>query len=606
MKIIKCLIFLFVTSLVAGTLESSNGIHAKTEGTLEWKNYVIRMDRGWDILCEPYKVQPDDWVLKIFEKKGEIAHKNFREFLSIFERLNPQVKDIDRIRPGQIIDIPLKKLTQGTLQGQSSGIVTIPFVTLNSVDEILHDYATEYTIQPGDCVSVIVARRFGIYGSNSYSKGLKMFQALNPQIKNIDRIITGQKIHVPAPTIQKQSWYNSMFDSQGNLTDKIGMTQSGSAPNIPVGKKDSLISSDQQPQHRMKDAISQAAAALEGTLLDKGTYYLPLNSGQDFELDLSRFPILETKNGKRYLLTNQDKIMGEDIALLRTMLRTDITIIQLTPKQTTDHVIGAIIKERKSKDDMAATGISISEHGAEIRLKAKWIETVESKGDDIPRRICIMPIKSSKERTSALISRYLLQHNIALKEVLTNTGGVISADSPSTDIVDRYTIVTSISTSDRKQFVKEFADALKWRYSPNVNISFPYADVQVNALSNLLTTGQGQELLIDFEDLYGEAISAIKKTGLNVIQIRKDDSPTTITTKLFTGMHTAYTVNPTFMAAKRHSPFNITIKINGFLLNRQNSENILLATNSLNQKVVEFIESTGSRVIMLGQSKLFY
>jgi hypothetical protein len=606
MKIIKCLIFLFVISLVAITLGAFNGICAKTEGTLEWKNYVIRMDRGWDILCEPYEVQPDDWVLKIFEKKGEIAHQNFREFLGIFERLNPHVKDIDRIRPGQIIDIPLKKLTQGTLQGQSSGIVTIPFVTLNSVDEILNDYSTEYTIQTGDCVSVIVARRFGIYGSNSYSKGLKMFQALNPQIKDMDRIITGQKIHVPAPTIQKQAWYNSMFDSQGNLTDKIGMPQTRSTPDIPVGKKDSPLSSDQQPQHQMKDALSQAAAALEGTLLNKGTYYLPLNSGRDFELDLSSFPILERKNGKRYLLTHQNKIMGEDIELLRTMLTTDITIVKLTSKQTTDQVIDAVIKDRKSKDDMAATGISFSEHGAEIRLKAKWIETVESKGDDIPRRICIMPIKSSDERTAAPISRYLLQHNIVLKEVLTNTGGVISADSSATDIVDRYSIVTSISTSDKKEFVKEFADALKWRFTPNVNISFPYADVQVNALSNLLTTGRGQELLIDFEDLYGEAIDAIKKTGLNVVQIRKDDSPTTITTKLFTGMHSAFTVNPTFMAAKRHSLFNTTIRINGFLLNRQNSENILLATNSLNQKVVEFIESTGSRVIMLGQSKLFY
>ena len=601
MKIIKCLIFLFVTSLGA-----SNGICAKTEGTLEWKNYVIRMDRGWDILCEPYEVQPDDWVLKIFEKKGEIAHENFREFLGIFERLNPHVKDIDRIRPGQIIDIPLKKLTQGTLQGQSSGIVTIPFVTLNSVDELLNDYSAEYTIQPGDCVSIIVARRFGIYGSNSYSKGLKMFQALNPQVKDINRIITGQKIHVPAPAIQKQAWYNSMFDSQGNLTDKIGMTQSKLAPNIPAGKKDSLLSSEQQPQHQMKDALSHATAALEGTLLNKGTYYLPLNSGRDFELDLSRYPILERKNGKRYLFTDQDKIMGEDIELLKTMLTTDITIVKLTPKQTTDQVIDAIIKDRKPKDEMAATDISISEHGAEIWLKAKWIETAESRGDDIPRRICIMPIKSSKERTAATISRYLLQHNIVLKEVLADTGGVISAESPSTAIADRYTIVTSISTSDKKEFVKEFADALKWRYTPNVNISFPYADVQVNALSNLLTTGQGQELLIDFEDLYGEAIDAIKKTGLNVVQIRRDDSPTTITTKLFNGMHSAYTVNPTFMAAKRHSPFNTTIRINGFLLNRQNSENILLATNSLNQKVVEFIESTGSRVIMLGQSKLFY
>lgn len=603
MKISKCVFSLLIASIVLCILGASDSISAKGGGTLEWKNYIIRLDRGWDILCEPYEVQPNDWVLKIFAKKGEIAHENFHEFLGIFERLNPHVKDIDRIRPGQIIDIPLKKLIQGTLPGQSSGIVTIPFVTLNSVDEILNDYSVEYTIQPGDCVSVIVARRFGIYGSNSYSKGLKMFQALNPQIKDINRIIAGQKIYVPAPNIQEQPWYASMFDSRGNLTDKVGMTTL-SPPNVPIGKKSNIsLIKDQQSQPKTKDSLSQAAAAIEGTLFNKGTYYFPLGSGKEFELDLSRYPILEKKSGERYLITNEDKIMGEDIELLKTMLQ-NVTIVQLSPNHTTEQLIDIISKKQISDPD--SNNISVFEHGAKIWLKAKWIETVESERDDIPRRICIMPIKSSKERTALSISRYLLQHNIILKEVVLNTGGIISAEAPSTDVSIKYTIVTSIADSDKRQFVNEFAQALKWRYTPNVNISFPYADVQVNALSNLLISDQGKELLIDFEDLYGDAIFAIEKTGLKVIQIKKDDSPAVIAIKLLTGMDSNYTENPTFMAAQRISPYNTKIQIKGFLLDNRKSEKVLLATNSLNQKVIEFIESNGLRIIMLGQSKLFY
>ena len=48
------------------------------------KDYVVRYDRGWDILCDPYQVQKGDWVLKIFRQKGEIVLEDFREFLSIF------------------------------------------------------------------------------------------------------------------------------------------------------------------------------------------------------------------------------------------------------------------------------------------------------------------------------------------------------------------------------------------------------------------------------------------------------------------------------------------------------------------------------------------
>ena len=94
--------------------------------SLVYKNYIVRYDRGWDILCEPYVVKKNDWVLKIFRQKGEIAHQDFRDFLGIFERLNPHIRDINMIRPGQGIDIPLRKLEHGTLPGQASGVVTIP------------------------------------------------------------------------------------------------------------------------------------------------------------------------------------------------------------------------------------------------------------------------------------------------------------------------------------------------------------------------------------------------------------------------------------------------------------------------------------------------
>jgi hypothetical protein len=430
-----------------------------------------------------------------------------------------------------------------------------------------------------------------------------MFKALNPQVKDINRIIAGQKIYMPAPDIQKQSWYTSMFDSQGNLTDKVGITTFGS-PNVPVGKKNNIFKKkDPSPQIKTKDALYQATAAIEGSLFNKGTYYFPLDSGKEFELDLSRYPILEKRSKERYLITYEDKIMGEDIELLKTVLQ-NVKIIKLSSKHSTDQIIDIMTKKQKS--DSAATSINVLEHGTKIWLQAKWIETVESEKDDIPRRICIIPIKSLQERTALSISHYLLQHNIILKEVVSNTGRVISAEAPSNDASIKYSIITSIADSDKRQFVNEFAQALKWRYAPNVNISFPYADVQVNALSNMLTSAQGKELLIDFEDLYGDAILAIKKTGLKVIQIKQDDSSAVITTKLLTGMNSTYTENPIFMAAQRISPYNTKIQINGFLLDNQNSEKVLLATKSLNQKMVEFVESTGLRVIMLGHSKVFY
>ena len=80
-----------------------------------YKSYIIRCDRGWDILCDPYVVKKDDWLYKLFRQKGEIANKDFPEFLRIFKRINPHIHDIDKIRAGQHIIIPLKKLPPNSM-----------------------------------------------------------------------------------------------------------------------------------------------------------------------------------------------------------------------------------------------------------------------------------------------------------------------------------------------------------------------------------------------------------------------------------------------------------------------------------------------------------
>ena len=95
-------------------------------GAFVHKNYVVRYDRGWDILCDPYVVKTNDWIFKLFRQKGEISHKDYPEFLRIFKRLNPHVHDIDRIRPGQHILIPLKESHPGR-PSRNNPRVLLPF-----------------------------------------------------------------------------------------------------------------------------------------------------------------------------------------------------------------------------------------------------------------------------------------------------------------------------------------------------------------------------------------------------------------------------------------------------------------------------------------------
>jgi hypothetical protein len=550
-------------------------------------------------------VHPNDWVLKIFRQKGELAHYDFREFLGIFMRLNPHIKDIDRIRPGQVIDIPLKKLQQGALPGQASGVVTIPFVSINSVVDLLNQNSSEYVVQQGDCVSKIIAERFGIYGSRPYSDGIKMFQALNPQIRDVDRIFRGQKIYVPDPSVRDQPWYGSIFDQSGRLVDKLEPTAAQPMVALPIAPDPGLKKppTSETSDDSAQAPLAQAAAALEGTLINKGTYYFPLNEGREFELDLSKYPMIELETGSRFVFTQSSRVMDQSIETVKPLLP-DVTIVKLPNDTTIDLVIEAMLANEEK--DANQKDLRLTDYGAEISIRAKWIETGLPKGDDLPRKICISPIEAQAERTPESIVRYLEQHNIVLKEVLPANGGIFGAATnlPSTDT--RYSIAASIAASDKKEFVRELAEAMGYRFTANVDISFPYAGIQIRALSNMLSSGQGNELLIDFGDLYGDAIESIKTSGLKVVQIFAEDDPSAIVKKILSGMSAAYSEDPAFMAADRPERYNTSIKISGFLVEQTPSGKILFSSASLHHKIAEFLESTGLNVILLGQSRMFY
>lgn len=558
------------------------------ESALLYKDYVIRYDRGWDILCDPYTVQRDDWVLKIFRQKGEIAHSDFRDFMGIFKRLNPHIKNIDRIRPGQVIDIPLKKLKQGALPGQSSGIVTIPFVTLKNTKDLIKNNSSLYTIKKGDTIYELISQRFGGYGTAEYRRGVKLLKAVNPRISDINKIYAGKNIYMPDPSIRKQSWYESLFDASGNIKNQIGKDEDKPLPppavHEPEPKPDETAAS--------YGPIAEAASAIGGTFINKGTYFFPMKQGKTFELDMSRYPVIELKGGPNIILTKEDKVMGRDTALLQSLWE-DVKIATIPKDPTTSQVLESVFSAFES--GASDQYLSFTDDPMEISIQARWIKTEQLQGDTTPRTICITPVSNPSQQTSMSIKRYLDQNGILLNEF--SSGNTSAPDSDKAFKISG--VPHFISADSQKALVEKLAGVMGFGYSKNVSISFPYAGIQVKALSNLLSFGPGGECLVDFGDLYGDAIEAVKKTGLQTIQIHKKDTETHIIEKLVALSGKAMSRDPVFFGAQRPGKYNTTIRINGVLVEQDVDDKMLFIETEINPLIVSFLGESNIRVIIL-------
>ena len=546
------------------------------DGAFLYKSYRVQIDRGREILCDPYIVQKNDYVLKLLRQKGEIAAEDFPEFLAIFQRINPQIHDINLIRPGQRISIPLRVLRSNEMPGQSSGVVTIPYVTIGSAPEGLKRHTDRYLTQAGDCVSKLIASRFGRYGSDAYRKGVRLFRMLNPAVSDLDLIYAGQVLRLPKSSARDPRWYAKAAKGAPNPT-----VDTRAAPeNTPAAAR------AQTPQSPLK----KAAEALGAELLDRGAYFFPRKGREDFRLDLSRIPAMRFPDGRMALLPLVNSSERKALEALDSVVDR-VDTVPLSPDWAVVEIVQAVLDATGRARPMDR--LVVSDGGVRMEIHARWItgRTIDDSG--AVGRVCIIPIEDCTRRTPGAIARYLEEHDILLREICKTDDqkgvrGIIGSQEE---------LIRRIDAADRRSFVREVLTEMGCHYSPSVNISFPYAGVQVSAQSNLAAAPGGREFLVDFGDLYGDAIAAIEKAGFSIVRVPPKDRRKIMLT-LLEAADLNYRVDPIFMAADRPGPYNVAVTISGVLVETENDSRLLLSAGKLHHRIADFLRSRGVRRIV--------
>lgn len=553
-----------------------------------YKSYIVRKDRGKDILCDPYIVQKDDYVLKIFRQRGEISHVNFPTFLRIFSRINPHINDIDKILPGQHIFIPLKILSPNSLEGQDVGVVTIPFVTISKISDILKENSTVHKVARGDTVSELLSTHFNPHNAKSYDQGLRVFKAMNPHIKDVNRIFVGQDIHIPQGALRNQPWYESLFDASGNLVKTLN-TDSSKTPKataLPGEEKSS-------PIPIASSSLEQAAQVLEAKLFQKGVYYFPRKGKNDFQLDLTRFPVLELTPQKRILVLppaeNKKQISEANLAAIRKYWK-NLTLLRLPSDAKIETVLSSVINTTGFHH---SSGKHVfNDQGVLITVQSQWMVSQPGK----KKNIGITVLKTGEEKTPHTILDYLAGRGVVLKELTYESETTPQKSMPEDD--QEGVPIIDVST-DSKSLVQHICDALNLNYSQDVSITFPYAGAQIQAVSNLISQPNGEASLIDFGDLYGDAVPAIEKTGLKVVQIRNETGIDGLISKIISAAGMTCNQNPTFSVARRHGSYNTSIMVPGYLAQANEKPVALLATVPIHSKLLRFFLDEQIKVIGL-------
>ncbi len=300
-KISVIIITALYAYIVSPFVPSSQAKGVKTS----YKQYSIYKFNDEDILCEPYIVSKDDWLYKIFRKKGEISEQDFPQFIIIFKKINPEISNVDAIEPGFHIVIPLKKIKKEEYEQSSPGKVDIPVVEFSAMmeDLDLKPFIQKHKIQKGETISDLIDKDF-LKKSGAISKeGIQAFKFANPDIKNINIIYEGDDVYLPAPSIKSQSWFKSIV--------------SGKIPISETKRKKIAAAKRKIDAHELAQ-LKKYSALIGGTLLNQGKMYFPGRDGSSQVLDLSSSPVIESDDGSKILIISGNNVNAELLEYVQT------------------------------------------------------------------------------------------------------------------------------------------------------------------------------------------------------------------------------------------------------------------------------------------------
>ncbi len=397
-------------------------------------------------------------------------------------------------------------------------------------------------------------------------------------------------LNIPNQVLRNQPWYESLFDNSGNLRNTVVLN------NLLITKEKAPEAAGALDKgDRPVSAFTKVASFLDAKLLTKGSYFFPRQEGGDIKIDLAHFPIMEFRDGARLVFFQENRIQRSDLEVIKSYWH-NVKEVSASREDSLEKVLDAVLVSLNK--DKRKEKLLFSDHGVVVEVHARWIFAERSRSGKQERQICLTPISNPKERTPDLIVRYLARNNIIIREKIPDKKDTaqITRDKPisyaSEDII-------RIDDSDQRTFVADLLIALGYEYAQKCQITFPYAGIQIEAVSNLVSRNNEKLLLIDFGDFYGEAILALTKAGFGIAQVNEDDNFHIIIKKLLRALDVTFSSDPTFFAVERPGNYNTSLMVPGYFVPKAKTSKVLITTSQLHDDLIQFFREQDMTVIMI-------
>jgi LysM repeat protein len=362
-----------------------------------------------------YVVKRGDSIDRIFRSQAGDEPVPYAEI----RQLNPEIKDLNRIFPGQRIVLPLR----GTSAADLRPVPGAP--AEKEPPPVL------YPIQEGDSLSRILLS-LGVQPADVLP-AYRLLRRLNPEIEDLNRLPAGQVLKLPghlvsaAPTAAVQSALAPAppVISDGK-PDETPVT-AAQTPDQPLSRPaerspgPALPDTAQIPPSStsmiLLETIRPVIARMGGLLSIRGNHVIPLKGSDQFVIDCALVPVVELDDGSVILMDFSGRISQQN----REQIRSSWPRYAFVPPEELADPVSAlqgIVGRSRDYRMTRSDGPVALDRQPEVSLFPDWIISgAEGSGSGATRRQAIHVLRYDESPMTEVVRTYLDGRGIPVTEI---------------------------------------------------------------------------------------------------------------------------------------------------------------------------------------------
>jgi LysM repeat protein len=481
----------------------------------------------------PYVVKEGEWLFQIMRAQAGItAHR-----LTVIQKLNPEIKDLNKIKPGQVVILPEVE-RPAVPEGEESSS------TMN------------YTIKKGDSISRIAMRELNVK-LPELRKAVNDIKQLNPDIRNYNMIYPGQTLQLPRRSIviTKQE----VKAQEAESSSKVVKDEAKDKPII-------------LPRAHL-DIIRDVIIRMNGALITLGKYYIPIPELGQITIDCSTIPIVELDDGSSIFLDFGNRIPDT----LKNMIQSNwknYHSVEIENSDDTAAILQKIVNSSNTYSMTRRTAPYTIGAAPPLQLSLDWIITKKTK-DGKPYLQGLSFVSDNSRLLPKPMTRYAESNGMIITEVLDGQGVANAPD-------EKYAMpqMSNMNVSTNMELVNSLLNELGYQTTRDteigiLNTSASGFDLSIKA--DLLAKQGDKQIMIVSKKIPQQFIDSLKTRGTETVTLDSGETKKTVIEKVLLAASIPFTfASFSFSVPEKNDKPTGTISFPAFKITRDKGDFYLI------------------------------